>query len=61
MTSQRPYRAAMPLAAARAELARCAGSQFDPAVVAACARIPDATLALLLEPPTVPTATERAA
>ncbi|MCC6628937.1 MAG: HD-GYP domain-containing protein, partial [Chloroflexi bacterium] len=42
MTSQRPYRAAMPLAAARAELARCAGSQFDPAVVAACARIPDA-------------------
>ncbi len=43
------------------ELARCAGSQFDPAVVAACARIPDATLALLLEPPTVPTATERAA
>jgi putative nucleotidyltransferase with HDIG domain len=38
MTTDRPYRAAMPLAAALAELRRCAGSQFDPAVVdALCA------------------------
>jgi putative nucleotidyltransferase with HDIG domain len=38
MTTDRPYRAAMPLADAVAELRRCAGSQFDPAVVdALCA------------------------
>jgi putative nucleotidyltransferase with HDIG domain len=35
MTTDRPYRAAMPLANALAELRRCAGSQFDPAVVEA--------------------------
>jgi putative nucleotidyltransferase with HDIG domain len=35
MTSDRPYRAALPLDRAVAELERCAGSQFDPAVVAA--------------------------
>jgi diguanylate cyclase (GGDEF)-like protein len=33
MTSDRPYRRAMPLAAARAELVANAGSQFDPEVV----------------------------
>ena len=33
MTSDRPYRQAMPLGAARAELAENAGSQFDPEVV----------------------------
>jgi two-component system, cell cycle response regulator len=33
MTSQRSYRAAMPEAAALAELRRCAGSHFDPDVV----------------------------
>jgi putative nucleotidyltransferase with HDIG domain len=38
MTTDRPYRGAMPLADALAELRRCAGSQFDPAVVdALCA------------------------
>lgn len=35
MTSTRSYRAARPVAAALAELARCAGSYFDPAFVAA--------------------------
>jgi HD-GYP domain-containing protein (c-di-GMP phosphodiesterase class II) len=33
MTSDRPYRKAMPKEAAFEELKRCAGSQFDPAVV----------------------------
>ena len=35
MLSERPYREAMSDAAARAELERCAGSQFDPQVVQA--------------------------
>jgi putative nucleotidyltransferase with HDIG domain len=35
MTSDRPYRDAMDDATARAELLRCAGVQFDPAVVSA--------------------------
>jgi putative nucleotidyltransferase with HDIG domain len=38
MTTTRSYRGAMPLAAAIAELERCAGSHFDPAVVAALMR-----------------------
>ena len=33
MTTDRSYRAAMPLEAAIAELRRCAGTQFDPRVV----------------------------
>jgi diguanylate cyclase (GGDEF)-like protein len=33
MTAHRPYQPAMPFDAALAELRRCAGSQFDPAVV----------------------------
>jgi GAF domain-containing protein len=41
MTSDRPYRAAMPEAQARAELRRSAGSQFDPAVVDALLRVLD--------------------
>ena len=43
--SDRPYRAALPDAEARAELERCAGSQFDPRVVEAllaCLDAPDA-------------------
>ena len=35
MTADRPYRAAMSTDAARAELVRCTGTQFDPAVVTA--------------------------
>jgi HD-GYP domain-containing protein (c-di-GMP phosphodiesterase class II) len=35
MTTARPYRPAMPTADALAEVARCAGTQFDPAVVKA--------------------------
>lgn len=39
MTSDRPYRTRMSVADAVAELKRCAGSQFDPAVVAAFAEL----------------------
>jgi hypothetical protein len=35
MTAERPYRSALPVQEARAELLRCAGSQFDPRVVQA--------------------------
>jgi HD-GYP domain-containing protein (c-di-GMP phosphodiesterase class II) len=34
MTTDRPYRPAMPLAEALAELRRCSGTQFDPIVIA---------------------------
>lgn len=39
LVSPQPYRAALPLAAALAEMERCAGSQFDPEVVAALSRV----------------------
>ncbi|HEX8065232.1 MAG TPA: HD domain-containing phosphohydrolase [Thermoleophilaceae bacterium] len=39
MTTDRSYRRAMPRAAALAELRACAGTQFDPAVVAAVAAL----------------------
>jgi HD-GYP domain-containing protein (c-di-GMP phosphodiesterase class II) len=35
MTTDRPYRKALSLEEAVAELERCAGTQFDPRVVAA--------------------------
>jgi HD-GYP domain-containing protein (c-di-GMP phosphodiesterase class II) len=35
MTSERPYRAALPLDDALAEVRRCAGAQFDPELAAA--------------------------
>jgi HD-GYP domain-containing protein (c-di-GMP phosphodiesterase class II) len=41
MTADRPYRAALSAAEARAELRRGAGTQFDPAVVAAFERVLD--------------------
>jgi HD-GYP domain-containing protein (c-di-GMP phosphodiesterase class II) len=47
LTSDRPYRRAQPLLAALTELRRCAGSQFDPAVV-------DTFAAVVLTPPAVP-------
>ena len=39
MTTDRPYRKAMPVEAAIAELRRCCGSQFDPVVVDAFLRV----------------------
>jgi len=39
MTTDRPYREARSLAEALAELDRCAGTQFDPAVVRALRRV----------------------
>jgi len=41
MTSDRPYRAAKSFAEARAEIARCMGSQFDPQVVEAFLATPE--------------------
>lgn len=44
MTRARPYRRAMSYEEASAELVRCAGTQFDPAAVAAFCRLPRALL-----------------
>ena len=41
MTTDRPYRKARSLAEALAELERCSGTQFDPAVVEAIRRAVD--------------------
>jgi len=41
MTSERPYRAALPYPVAREEISRCSGSQFDPQVVRAFLTIPE--------------------
>ncbi|MBI3406085.1 MAG: response regulator [Acidobacteria bacterium] len=41
MISDRPYRSALPLSAAKAEIQRCAGSQFDPKVVDVFLAMPD--------------------
>jgi response regulator RpfG family c-di-GMP phosphodiesterase len=45
MTFDRPYSRAISFEAAKAEIRRCAGSHFDPAVVASFLRVPDAVLA----------------
>ena len=44
MISDRPYRKALSLAEARAEVSRCSGTQFDPEAVAAFDSISDAEL-----------------
>jgi putative two-component system response regulator len=46
MTSDRPYRSAMSIADALDEIKRCAGTQFDPAVVDAFLKIPVAGIVL---------------
>lgn len=51
MTTDRTYRKALPMEAAVAELRRCAGTQFDPRVVATLVEVLD-------EAPTRPTAVE---
>ena len=43
LTTNRPYRPASDFAAAREEVYRGAGTQFDPAVIAAYRQIPDST------------------
>jgi len=41
ITSDRPYRKAQPFAVAREEIRRCAGRQFDPALVDAFLQVPE--------------------
>jgi HD-GYP domain-containing protein (c-di-GMP phosphodiesterase class II) len=43
MTSDRPYRRAISFAAAKEEIVRCAGSQFDPQIVELFLAIPHET------------------
>jgi putative nucleotidyltransferase with HDIG domain len=47
MTSDRPYRRASSYADSRAEIARCSGTQFDPAAVRAFLTLDDSALAEL--------------
>ncbi len=49
MISDRPYRKGMSLEEARAEVRRCAGTQFDPVCVAAFDQIPDEELRRITE------------
>ena len=49
MTSDRPYRRAMSIAAACAEVARCRSTQFDPTVADAFARIAHGALAAIAD------------
>jgi response regulator RpfG family c-di-GMP phosphodiesterase len=44
MTFDRPYSRAISFEAAKAEIVRCAGSHFDPAIVTSFLRVPDALL-----------------
>jgi HD-GYP domain-containing protein (c-di-GMP phosphodiesterase class II) len=44
MTTHRPYRRALPSALALAELERCAGTQFDPALTRLFVEVWDATV-----------------
>jgi HD-GYP domain-containing protein (c-di-GMP phosphodiesterase class II) len=47
MTSDRPYRAAWPPQAARDEIAKMAGTQFDPSLAGVFLEIPDKSLTRL--------------
>jgi putative nucleotidyltransferase with HDIG domain len=49
MTSDRPYRRALLIDAAREEIRRCSGAQFDPTVVTAFMSIPVARLAAIAD------------
>jgi len=49
MTSDRPYRRALPISAARKEIKRCSGTQFDPKVVEVFLTLPDSLWAELRE------------
>jgi putative nucleotidyltransferase with HDIG domain len=49
MTSDRPYRRALLITAAREEIRRCGGTQFDPAVVTAFLSIPVDRLAAIAD------------
>jgi len=49
MTSDRPYRRALPISAARKEIQRCSGTQFDPQVVEVFLTLPDSLWAELRE------------
>jgi HD-GYP domain-containing protein (c-di-GMP phosphodiesterase class II) len=50
MTSHRPYRGALPAEAARAEIERCAGTQFDPRCADAFLSLAPGELAALARP-----------
>jgi HD-GYP domain-containing protein (c-di-GMP phosphodiesterase class II) len=50
MTSERPYRPPVGYEEAAAELSRCAGTQFDPAVVVTFLRAPRALLEAIIRP-----------
>ena len=49
MTSNRPYRDAVPIEEVFADLERCAGTQFDPHVVEACFSIPTGVWETLIQ------------
>ena len=50
LTSNRPYRKATSLAEARKEIARCAGTQFDPRCIAAFLSIEEGSWRALAKP-----------
>jgi len=54
MTSDRPYRKGSSIGIARAEVACCSGTQFDPAIVQVFLNIPEAALLALRDQSTKP-------
>jgi len=51
MTSDRPYRNALSFQAAREEIARCAGTQFDPSIVEVFLNVPEKDWSRIREEP----------